>query len=203
MGIFLALLHHPVLNRTGVVGTTSVTNVDLHDLARAGRTYGVERFFVVTPVSLQQELVGRVIRHWTEGSGSERVPPRAQAFGITEVAPSLEAAEQRIAEITGQAPVIAVTGAGFREGTTPFDQVGARFRSSTEPLLVLFGTGYGLAPDVVARAQIRLPAILGSAPDGYNHLSVRAAAIVVLDRLLGDAPSLAPAQPSSENESTP
>lgn len=185
MGIFLALLHHPVLNKAGLVGTTSVTNVDLHDLARAGRTYGIERFFIVTPIALQQELVGRVIQHWSEGSGGVRVPARGQAFGIAEVAASLEIAEARIAELTGQAPILAVTGAGLREGTTPFAEVGSRFRTSTTPLLVLFGTGHGIAPDVVSRAQIRLPAIDGSSPDGYNHLSVRAAAVVVLDRMLG------------------
>ncbi len=185
MGIFTALIHHPVLTRHGEVGTTAVTNVDLHDLARAGRTYGVERFFVVTPIALQLELVSRVISHWVDGSGGKRVPARGKAFGITEAAPSLEAVEQRIAELAGRPPVLAVTGAGLREGTTPFDEVGRTYRESPEPLLVLFGTGHGLAPSVVERAQVRLPAIDGAARDGYNHLSVRAAAVVVLDRLLG------------------
>ncbi len=185
MGIFTALVHHPILSRDGEIGTTAVTNVDLHDLARAGRTYGVERFFVVTPIALQLELVSRVIQHWVEGSGGRRVPTRGRAFGITEGAASLQRVEERIEELTGFAPVIAVTGAGLRAGTTPFDEVGRRYRESPEPLLVLFGTGHGLAPEIVERAQVRLPAIDGAAKDGYNHLSVRAAAVVVLDRLLG------------------
>ncbi len=186
MGIFLALVHHPVLTRTGTVGTTAVTNVDLHDLARAGRTYGIERFFVVTPIALQLELIGRVIRHWTEGAGGTRVPARKKAFSIAEASPSLDHTVERIRERTGEEPVIAVTGAGLSRDTVPFNEAGTRYRNSTTPLLVLFGTGHGLAPEVMQRAHLRLPAISGSAPDGYNHLSVRAAAVVIMDRLLGD-----------------
>ena len=48
---------------------------------------------------------------------------------------------------------------------------------------MVFGTGWGLAPEVMARADLRLAPVLG--PTDYNHLSVRAAAAVILDRLRG------------------
>ena len=51
------------------------------------------------------------------------------------------------------------------------------------PMMILFGTGFGLAPAVLERADIVLNAILG--PGDYNHLSVRAAVSIMLDRLRG------------------
>ena len=186
MGIFLALLHHPVLNRLGEVSTTAVTNVDVHDLSRSGRTYGAQRFFVVTPIALQQELIGRVVRHWTNGGGGARNASRSEAFAIAEVVPDLATAVRRVEEIAGQSPLIVTTGAKLREETTSYEEVRQRLGQSEPPLLVLFGTGHGLAPEVVEQSDFRLPAIDGpEGPEGYNHLPVRAAAAIVLDRLLG------------------
>lgn len=187
MGIFLALIHHPVLNRLGEVGTTAVTNVDLHDLARAGRTFGVERFFIVTPIELQQELVRRVVHHWTDGPGGRRVKSRVDAFSLIEVVSDVETLRARVREIAGEDALLTVTGAGLQEGTIPFPAMRERLKTDDSPVLLLFGTGYGMAPELIAQADIRLPAIVG--PGGiadYNHLSVRAAAVIVLDRLFGD-----------------
>jgi hypothetical protein len=47
--IYLALLHYPMYNKRGEIITTSITNLDLHDISRAARTYGAEGFFVVHP----------------------------------------------------------------------------------------------------------------------------------------------------------
>ena len=46
----IALVHHPVLDKNGQIVTTAVTNMDIHDIARSAATYGVRRFYVVTPV---------------------------------------------------------------------------------------------------------------------------------------------------------
>jgi tRNA (guanine37-N1)-methyltransferase len=51
------------------------------------------------------------------------------------------------------------------------------------PFLLLFGTGHGLAQEVLERADLALPPIR---PGSYNHLSVRAACAIILDRLFGD-----------------
>ncbi|HQK80165.1 MAG TPA: RNA methyltransferase [Syntrophales bacterium] len=50
--------------------------------------------------------------------------------------------------------------------------------------MLVFGTGWGLADSIVARADCSLPPVRGGS-DGYNHLSVRSAVAVVLDRLFG------------------
>ena len=51
------------------------------------------------------------------------------------------------------------------------------------PLLLVFGTGWGLAPEVFDRGWTVLEPIRGRGV--YNHLPVRAAAAIILDRLLG------------------
>ena len=186
MSIFLGLLHYPVLNRLGEVGSTAVTNVDIHDLARAARTYGVQTFFIVTPIDLQQMLVGRVLKHWTEGPGAERLPTRSEALKRADVVDSLDTAIANIQRDTGQTPEIIVTGANLREGVQTFASVREHLQDSDRPALLLFGTGHGLAPGVIERADIRLPAIESPQEvQGYNHLSVRAAVVIILDRLFG------------------
>ena len=56
-------------------------------------------------------------------------------------------------------------------------------RDGVRPLLVLFGTGWGLTEEVIGRADHLLPAITGIGT--YNHLSVRTAAGIILDRVCG------------------
>lgn len=52
------------------------------------------------------------------------------------------------------------------------------------PVLLVFGTGHGLAPEVLEGCDAILRPLRWM--DGYNHLSVRAAAAIIMDRLLGD-----------------
>lgn len=47
--IYLALAHHPVANKSGETVTTSLTNLDIHDIARAAETYGVREYHIVHP----------------------------------------------------------------------------------------------------------------------------------------------------------
>ncbi len=49
---------------------------------------------------------------------------------------------------------------------------------------VLFGTGYGLSDEVLKAADALLEPI--GDPSDWNHLSVRGAVAIVLDRLLGE-----------------
>ena len=51
------------------------------------------------------------------------------------------------------------------------------------PCMILLGTGWGLADAVFARSDLVLEPIPGR--DDYNHLSVRAASAIMLDRILG------------------
>src|SRR5512139_2866326 len=60
----VALLHHPVYDKNRRVVATAVTNLDLHDIARTAKTFGLVRYYVVTPLEEQQELARRIARHW-------------------------------------------------------------------------------------------------------------------------------------------
>ena len=39
--LYLALVHYPVVNRRGEVIVSALINLDLHDIARAAKTFGV------------------------------------------------------------------------------------------------------------------------------------------------------------------
>ncbi|MGM0574151.1 MAG: RNA methyltransferase [Myxococcota bacterium] len=186
MDIYIALVHHPVRNRLGEEVTTSVTNLDIHDLARAARTYGVRGTFIVTPIEPQGSLVSRIIGHWTEGEGSRFNPIRAQAFEGLHVAADLEEASRIVDAEVGTRPQWVATGANLDTDIIDYAALRRRILDEEGPLLLLFGTGWGLIDEVLGRCDLRLPAVRAlPGRDGYNHLSVRSAASIILDRLLG------------------
>ena len=181
----IALVHHPVLDRAGATVTSAVTNMDVHDLSRSARTYGASDYFVTTPIEAQRELVATILGHWTEGSSARRIPSRKDALELVRVVPTLDAA---IEALGGRAAVeVWVTAARSEAGKEPLrDYATARARlRSDDPraVLVVFGTSWGLTPALVAAADERLPPIFG--PGSYNHLSVRSACAITLDRLVG------------------
>ncbi len=177
----VALLHHPVLDRRGDRVTTAVTNLDLHDIARTARTYGVARYYVVTPVAEQQALTQRILAHWRTGFGADYNPHRGEALALVAVVASIEEALADWAELVGKAPLPVLTGAARSDGISYAD---CRALAAEHPLLLLFGTGWGLAPELFGRGWPVLAPIRGSG--AYNHLPVRAAAAIMLDRLLGE-----------------
>jgi hypothetical protein len=183
---YVALLHYPVYDRRGRVVTTAVTNLDIHDISRSSRTYGAERFYIVTPIERQQDLVRKILRHWQEGPGALSNPSRREAFGLAEVRGSLEEVLHDISGRTGQRATVIVTGAGFSSGLTGFQELRKRMAAEGGPCLLVFGTGSGLAAEVLEQADFVLEP-LGGAED-YNHLSVRSAVAVVLDRLCRQRP---------------
>lgn len=188
MPLHLALVHHPCVDRQGRTYTTALTNVDLHDIARSGRTYGVAALWIVTPITLQQRMVHEVVRHWTEGEGAVRNDRRAQAMIRVDAADTIEAACQAITERDGQRPIVVVTSAQMPNADVSWESMRLRLRDADRPVLVVFGTGWGLAQSVLDHADLRLPAIIADpalTEDDYNHLSVRAAAAITLDRLRG------------------
>jgi hypothetical protein len=178
-----ALVHYPCVDRHGEIFTTSITNLDVHDIARSSRTYGVDAFYVVTPVSAQREMAERIVAYW-EVDGVKRNPDRRNALAIAHVVASIELAIEAETQLCGKRPLVVVTSAK-PQGSVSFADVRARVES--HDVLLLFGTGHGLAKSVVDGADVVLAPIVGRAPD-YNHLSVRSAAAIVLDRLLAPSP---------------
>jgi hypothetical protein len=181
--LFLALLHHPVLDKNGAIVTTAVTNMDIHDIARSACTYGVRRFFVVTPVRALRALSAKILEHWETGFGSTYNLTRKEALALVSIEPDLDGVLIAIERAAGTRPTIVATSARPAAQAVRFSELRARLGPDTRPYLLLLGTGWGLAPEVLERAHLRLEPVVG--PTAYNHLSVRAAAAIILDRLFG------------------
>lgn len=178
---YCALVHHPVVNRQGEEVTTSVTNLDVHDIARSARTYGLAGYFVVSPIDAQHPVVQKIIDHWTSGAGTSRFPERGEAIALVRLAHSIDEAIAAIEAETGKSPRLVVTSAKKGPDRSSYEQEAQRLRSESRPTLLLFGTGHGLSDRVLQRADVFLEPIEGTS--GFNHLSVRAAVAISLDRL--------------------
>jgi hypothetical protein len=180
--LYLGLVHYPINNKRGDVVTTSVTNLDIHDISRSCRTFGVSKYFIVTPLEAQHELVNRILGHWEEDKSAAYNPDRQDALAIAQLAKSVEDAEKKIEELEGQKPLLAVTGANFEEYEGTTKDLAHKMSIDKRPCLLLFGTGWGLNATIVDRADFRLEPIVCKNTDGYNHLSVRSAVAIYLDR---------------------
>lgn len=183
MAVDLALLHAPVRNRRGEIIASAVTNLDLHDIARTARTYGVRHYYVVTPDPEQRDLARTIVDHWRTGPGGRHNPDRREAFAILRLAADLdEVCGLARRENGGAASRLLATSAVKQDGEVGFAAV-REWISQGRNLLLILGTASGLAPEVFVRCDGVLPPV-GAGAD-YNHLPVRAAAAIVLDRLLG------------------
>ncbi len=183
MKVYLGLVHHPIKNKRGDVVTTSVTNLDIHDISRSCRTFGIKNYFIITPVKAQNELLNTILGHWQEDKASDYNPDRFDALAKTRHVDSIEAGIASIKEIEGVEPKIVVTGANFEEYDGDFAALKNTINIDKYPIFILFGTGWGLTTSVTDRADFRLTPIFGTAEDGYNHLSVRSAVAIYLDRM--------------------
>jgi tRNA (guanine37-N1)-methyltransferase len=181
--LYIALLHHPVYDKNGAVVTTAVTNMDIHDIARAAKTYGLKRFYVVTPVKALQKLSLKIIAHWEEGYGAAYNPTRKEALALARVSDTLDDAILDVERDAGGKPQIIATSARPGGRRTSFARLRNMLRVDPAPFLLLLGTGWGLTDEVLAQSDHILEPIEGGTD--YNHLSVRSAAAVILDRLLG------------------
>jgi tRNA (guanine37-N1)-methyltransferase len=180
--VYVALLHHPVYDKNGQVVTTAVTNMDIHDIARSARTYGIRRFYVTTPVKALQKLALKILEHWKEGYGSQYNATRKEALALARIRDSLDDVIIDIERERGQKPILVATSAKTGENRASFAEVRDVLIKNPHPILILLGTGWGLADEVFSRADYVLEAIQG--PTDYNHLSVRSAAAIIFDRLL-------------------
>ena len=183
VSIYIALMHYPVYDRQEQVTATALTTLDIHDLARLARTYGVEGFYVVTPLRSQQALARRLIDHWVTGRGAVFNPTRKEALSLVRMADTLEEALQGIEQEQGRGVKTVVTTARRYSESLPYKEMAELLRSgNNNSYLILFGTGWGLTQEVVKKSDYVLEPLEGK---GYNHLSVRTAAAIILDRLLG------------------
>lgn len=178
--LYVALLHYPVRNKNGEVIASAVTNLDLHDIARVSRTYGVAKFFVVTPLDDQRQLVEKIKSHWTTGYGATYNPMRAEAFKRLTVKETLDDAVKEIGEESGRAPAIVMTSAKEHPDNVSFSFL--RERLKEQDLVLALGTAWGLDKNFLNQVDYILEPV--AKKSDYNHLSVRSAVSIMLDRLI-------------------
>ena len=171
----VALVHYPCLGREGETIATSITNLDLHDLARLCLTYGVEPLYIVHPYRSQLDFAERIMRHWLKGFGGLYNPYRKQAFETIQLVESLD-------DVRAQTGAYMIgTSASRMPEAMPWNAVKEQARTCDTCLV--FGTGWGLTPAVTAELDAVAAPIEGRGD--YNHLSVRSAVSIALDRVLG------------------
>jgi hypothetical protein len=182
--LYVALLHHPVYDKNGAIVTTAVTNLDVHDISRLARTFGVRGFYVCTPVPTLRRLVARIMRHWETGPGSTYNTTRKDALSVVRLVADLDEATADVEREMGVLPHVVATSARSGPGRIGFAELRRRLDTAEGAVLLILGTGWGLTSEIMERADSVLEPIAGTGD--YNHLSVRAAAAIMLDRLRGD-----------------
>ena len=179
--LFLGLVHYPVYNKNMDVIATAVTNYDIHDIARTARTYDVEKYYIIHPLQVQAEIIKKITDYWQHGYGKIYNPDRNEALEHVVYEPSIAEALKNIEELTGKKPLTVTTDARVYPNTVSYKYVRGLLETGGKPIFLLLGTGFGLEQETMKSFDLILEPIWG--PTDYNHLCVRSAAAIMLDRL--------------------
>lgn len=182
--IYVALIHYPCLGKDNKIISTAVTNIDIHDIARTCRTYDIKKYYMVTNLPAQQEIIRRVLKFWIDGSGRRFNENRTEALYEVALEAYYEDVIEEITQKEGEKPLTVFTSARVRPNTITFLDMSKEIRSQTKPILLIFGTGHGLPNEILNTCDYSLEPVrsLGD----FNHLSVRSAIAIILDRLIGE-----------------
>ncbi|HOI24667.1 MAG TPA: RNA methyltransferase [Caldisericia bacterium] len=176
--LFVALVHYPVSNKNGDIISTSITPFDVHDIARSCLTFGVSAYYVINPSPGQKKVVDRLIQFWDSGFGKTYNPNRTEALAITKHSNAIQETIEDISLTTGSLPLLIATSAKTTDLKKTISMPKLLELNQKRDLLLLLGTGWGLAPELFSLSDYILEPIYGL--EEYNHLSVRAAAAIML-----------------------
>lgn len=183
-GAYVMEVHYPVLDKHGEKSSTAITGMDLHDIARACRTYGIKKYLLVTPLAQQREMAKRIAGHWTSGWGAEYNPDRKEAFSTLKIFASVQKALAWVGEREKKEPFTIATTAKRHAGAQHWLTLKREILRQDHSPVLIFGTGWGLHDEVIESADAVMTPIIGGC-DGWNHLSVRSAVSITLDRFFG------------------
>ncbi|MGI6393926.1 MAG: RNA methyltransferase [bacterium] len=174
---YIALIHHPV-TRNGNTITSSIANLDIHDISRVSLTYGLGGYFIVHPDEKMRHIANSLVKHWVEGAGKEYNADRFQAVKSLKIVSSLEEVTNEIIATEKKKPLIAGTTARKKENSVSVKELK---KHKNNPILLLFGTAGGIEDNFLNSLDFILEPI--GVEGGYNHLSVRSAVSIFIDRL--------------------
>lgn len=181
LDFYVGLIHYPIKNKIGEEIATAVTNLDIHDIARLSKTFGFKNYYIVTPIDEQKALVDRIKEHWTGDYGKKRNNIRTKALSLINVSSSIEDAKKDIEEKLGKKVKIIATSAKKLKNSVSFKNLSEEIKDSKYAYLLIFGTGWGLTESILDNSDYILEPI--SYDTDYNHLSVRSAVSIIMDRL--------------------
>ena len=182
--VYVAVLHYPMLGKDGKVVTTAVANMDVHDIARTCRTYNVKRYYIVNNLPMQRQIVLRVLNYWENGFGREYNPSRAEALKTVKLISYYEDLTEEIRRENAASPITIFTSAKPRDDTISYEKMKEIVLNDEKPILFLFGTGQGMPLEISKTCDFSLAPIRGRGD--FNHLSVRSAVSITLDRIIGE-----------------
>lgn len=162
--------------------------MDIHDISRSVRTFGVRRFYLVTPIQVQHELVGRILEHWQSELSLRYHPDRVEALKSVRLVHTFEEVKAKILSDTGMLPEVVLTDAQLKPNALSYSDYRRELKAPgrSQSVLLIFGTGWGVSEAFYPEVHRILEPVCGpEGPEGYNHLSVRAAVGIILDRLFG------------------
>ena len=175
--IYIALIHYPVKRKDQVIAS-SITNMDIHDISRTALTYGLSGYFVVHPDEKQRKIANTLAGYWTNGDGKEINPDRSSAVSQVQIVDNLDTVKSEIFSKHGKAAIVFGTSAIKNPKNIPLSDVK---KMGKNPILILFGTAGGIDEQLFDNIDYFIePIDIGT---GYNHLSVRSAVAIFVDRL--------------------
>jgi len=179
--VFIALLHYPALDKHGKIVVTSFTTMDLHDIARPARAYEINTYYIVQPVDAQRAVIKKQLDYWLSQEGFKTNPTRNEIVKMVKLVYTFDEVIEDIQNTRGEKPVLVGTDARDYSNKVSYEFLREEIKKRERDFLIAFGTGYGIPPDLMATFDYILEPIYGAGD--WNHLSVRNAVAIILDRL--------------------
>jgi hypothetical protein len=146
-------------------------------------TFGVELCYIVTPLAKQRQISEKLIHHWEYGYGATYNPKRSVALKRVRIVDDLEKMLEEI-KIDGSPIIIGTSSHERANRTINYQELREWTEKEERPFLLLFGTGWGLIDETTDLCEKMLVPVKGTGD--YNHLSLRVALGIILDRIFGE-----------------
>jgi hypothetical protein len=146
-------------------------------------TFGIELCYIVTPLPRQRQITEQLIHHWEHGYGAKYNPLRSAALRKVTIRNDVNEVLEEVRK--DNEPIIIGTSSLERENKAiGYNKLHQWIKQEERPFLLLFGTGWGLTEETIALCEKMLMPIKGTGE--YNHLSLRVALGIILDRIFGE-----------------
>lgn len=146
-------------------------------------TFGIELCYIVTPLPKQRQITEKLIHHWEQGYGVKYNPMRSAALKKVSIKRDIPEMLEEIRQ-DGEPVIIGTSSREMVDKMIGYRELRLWTERQERPLLMLFGTGWGLTDETIGLCEKMLAPIKGVGE--YNHLSLRVALGIILDRIFGE-----------------